>query len=204
MSPDTQTTTLDTPGTDLGGAAISATDLRLFPCVPPSTPHIVNWTAAQQEADFPENSTAYQQQPEALCAKMAALFAVAKDEYFEDGMESEFSRGLIRLIGEYGEKAVIELAFLILHDQVNAEIAAEALRWLGHMEDRRSYQRRLWLLERNLFTSSVRIRDGAVLGLTSLDDPHAIRYLRRAMNQEPYPELRRDMEQVLAQLETGS
>jgi hypothetical protein len=176
----------------------------------------MNWTVAQQEADLPENSTAYQQQPEALCAKMAALFAAAKDEYFEDGMESEFSRGLIRLIGEYGEKAVIELAFLILHDQVNAEIAAEALRWLGHMEgpggpaptqsrqDMRSYQRRLWLLERSLFTTSARLRDGAALGLASLDDPHAIRHLRKAIAQEPYPELRSDMVQVLAQLETGS
>jgi hypothetical protein len=147
---------------------------------------------------------------------MAALFAAAKDEYFEDGMESAFSRGLIRLIGEYGEKAVVELAFLILHDQVNAEIAAEALRWLGHMEgpggpaptqlrqDMRSYQRRLWLLERSLFTASARLRDGATLGLASLDDPHAVRYLRRAIAQEPSPELRSDMEQVLAQLETGS
>jgi HEAT repeat protein len=135
---------------------------------------------------------------------MATLFAAAKDEYFEDGMESEFSRRLIRLLGEYGEKAVIELAFLILHDQVNAEIASEALRWLGHMEDTRSYQKRLWLLERSLFTPSARIRDGAALGLASLDDPHAVRYLRRAIDQESYPELRSDMEQVLAQLETGS
>ena len=91
----------------------------------------------------------------------------------------------VRLIGEYGEKVVIELAFLILHDQVNAEIVAEALRWLGHMEDMRSYQRRLWLLERSLFTTSARLRDGAALGLASLDDPHAAQYLREPLSRNP-------------------
>jgi len=204
MSIDTQTATPDTPGKALGSVPSSATDSRLFPPMPQPPSDTTNWTVAQQEADLPENSTVYQPQPQSLCVKMAALFATAKDEYFEDGMESEFSRGLIRLIGEYGEKAVLELAFLIPHNQVNAEIASEALRWLGHMDDARSYQRRLWLLERSLFTTSARIRDGATLGLASLDDPHAVQYLQRAIAQESYPELRNDIEQVLAQLESGS
>jgi len=197
---NSETTTLDVPGMDLGIVTASATSRMILP----PTSEIVNWTVAQREAALPENSTTYQQRPEAIYSKMAALFAAATDEYFEDGIESDFSRGLLRLIGEHGEKAVIELAFLILHDEVNAEIAAEALRWLGHIEDARSYPKRLWVLERSLFTPAARIRDGAILGLASLNDPHAIRYLRKAIDQEPLLELRSDMEQVLAQMERGS
>jgi hypothetical protein len=201
MKMDSQTATSEISS---GGVTVSATDRRPFSSEWRPLLGDINWTRTPQDTEATENVTAYQEPAQDLSAKMVALFAAAKDEYFEDGMESDFSRGLVRLIHAYGEKAVIELAFLILLDQTNAEIASEALRWLGHMEDARSYQRRLWLLERSLFMRSGRIRDGAVLGLASLDNPHAIRYLRQAIDQEPSPELRHDMEQVLAQLETGS
>jgi hypothetical protein len=61
----------------------------------------------------------------------------------------------------------------------------------------------LWLLERSLGSRSSRIRDGAVLGLAFLDDAAAIPYLRQVIDREPVKELRADMEQVLAQLESS-
>jgi HEAT repeat protein len=57
------------------------------------------------------------------------------------------------------------------------------------------------LLESSIFRSSARVRDGAALGLAFLDDPHAIPYLKRAIENEKYSELREDMQMVLAQLE---
>lgn len=70
------------------------------------------------------------------------------------------------------------------------------------MDHAPSYRFRLWLLERSLNCSQARIRDGAILGLSYLNDPHAISYLKLAIGLEKCTELREDMEQVLEQLES--
>ena len=95
------------------------------------------------------------------------------------------------------------LAYLIVYEKVNAEIASEALRWLGRMDHPVSYHYRLWLLERGLRCSSAIVRDGATLGLASLDDHHAVTYLKQTIQREPCEELRKDMGQVLIQLENN-
>ena len=133
--------------------------------------------------------------------KIETLFGAAREQVFEDGMESDFSKELISLVKKYGNAAITVLTRLIITEQVNAEVASEALRWLGNIEHPASYRSRLWLLERSLFCSSARVRDGAALGLASLDDPHAIPHLRRAIQRENCNELRKDIEQVLIQLE---
>jgi hypothetical protein len=45
------------------------------------------------------------------------------------------------------------------------------------------------------------VRDGATLGLASLNDPQAITPLKQAIEREQIGELREDMQQVLDQLE---
>lgn len=133
--------------------------------------------------------------------RVRTLFGAAKEEIFEGGMESEFSRGLVSLVKEYGKSAIGILARFIVYEQVNEETASEALRWLGQMDHPSSYNERLRLLEKCLRNSSARVRDAASLGLASLDDPHAIPRLKQAIQRETCAELREDMEQVLAQLE---
>lgn len=135
-----------------------------------------------------------------LSKRIRILFTAAKEEVFEDGYESKFSRELISLVQQYDEQAMEPIIRLIVNEQVNPEVAAEALRWLGETEEPLTRSSRRWLFERTLYSSSSRVRDGATLALASLDDPHAIPYLRRAIEQESYPELRKDMEQVLEQL----
>lgn len=167
----------------------------------------MSWTANPQkvyeEPEWLGNSTAQQVHPEDLDRKIEALFAAAKEQDFEDGMESEFSKGLGSLIKKYGDDAMEGLAYFIVYEKVNAEVASEALRWLGRIDHPTSYHFRLWLLERSLLCSSARVRDGAALGLASLDDPHAISYLKQAIQREGCSELREDMEQVLTQLESA-
>jgi len=148
-----------------------------------------------------ENSTVQQRRPERIEQKIEDLFKSAKEQVFEDGMESEFSKELISLVEKYGDVAMEVLAHLIVYEKVNAEVASEALRWLGRMDHTPSYRYRLWLLERSLRCSSARVRDGAVLGLASLDDPDAITHLKQAIQRERVEELRKDMEQVILQLE---
>jgi hypothetical protein len=132
--------------------------------------------------------------------RVEALFIGAKEEVFEDGMESEFSKGLVSTIREYSDAAMEVVANLIVHEKVNPEVASEVLRWLGNVDHTPTYDKRLWLLERSLHCSSARVRDGATLGLASLDHPHAIPYLEGAIQREQSEELREDMKQVLEQL----
>ena len=149
-----------------------------------------------------ENTTAPQEGQAEVKQKIKELFSKFQDEIFEDGMESEFSKELIKLIVKYDEQALDELTIHILNKDVNEEIASDALRWLGRIEHTSSYNKRLWLLERSLFSFSARIRDAAAVSLASLDDPHAIRFIQIAIEKEPYAELCEDMQQVVAQLES--
>lgn len=148
-----------------------------------------------------ENCTAQQERPREIDQEITILFEAAKEQDFEDGMESEFSKKLASLVKKYGNAAMKVVADLVIHERVNAEVASEALRWLGRMDHPTSCHFRRWLLERSLGCSSAMVRDGAALGLASLDDPHAIPYLKQAILRENYTELREDMEQVLVQLE---
>jgi HEAT repeat protein len=114
---------------------------------------------------------------------------------------SELSNNLAYSLQKYGIDVVDLLIFLITCENIKAEMAAEILRWLGRTDHPEIYRERLWLLERSLKCSSATVRDAGVLGLASLDDPHAIPYLKRAIKKEKNLELRQHMERVLAQLE---
>lgn len=148
-----------------------------------------------------ENATAPQEGQAEVKQKIEELFSKFQDEIFEDGMESDFSRELIKLVVKFNEQMIDALTILILQEGVNEEIASDTLRWIGRIEHSASYNKRLWLLERSLFSPSARIRDAAVVSLASLDDPHAIRFIRTAIERETYPELREDLQQVVVQLE---
>lgn len=186
--------------TNWGFVATAGTDLAVRRPRPKLEPP--PWTTFLQQDVRLENSTAQSEVHKDLDQKILALFEAAKEQNFEDGMESEFSKGLVDVVKNYGVAAIEALAPLIIDEKVNPEVASEALRWLGRINHPVSYHRRLWLLERSLRCSSARVRDGATLGLAFLDDPHAITYLRQAIQQEKISELRADMEQVLAQLES--
>lgn len=137
--------------------------------------------------------------PKEIGQRIEELFASSVGTLFEDGMESEFSRELSALI--QSDEANIEvIANLVIGGSTDSEVASEALRWIGRVEHRRSYQRRRWLLERALRHPSARVRDGALLGLAFMDDPHSIPYLQRAIGGEPVIQLCVNMQQVLSQL----
>lgn len=148
-----------------------------------------------------QNTTAESEIPFDCLDRLQRLFETALEERFEDGIETEFSKGLTAVIKAYGNIAIQEIVSLILYRRTNSEVAGEALRWIGQIEDPTTHRFRLWLLEQSLNSSSARIRDAASLGLASLDDPQSIPALQQAIEKEPYTELREDMEQVLEGLQ---
>jgi hypothetical protein len=164
--------------------------------------HLDTAITSRIHEDHPKNSTVRLPRSEEINRKLWRLFEAGKDEIFEDGMESDFSKGLVQLIREHGNNAVSDLAYYIAYEKVDPEVAAEALRWLGLIDHPETYNFRLWLLERSLQSSRPSIRDAAALGLSFLDDPHAIPYLRRVIETELVDMLREAIRQVLNQLES--
>ncbi|MCG3117207.1 MAG: HEAT repeat domain-containing protein [Candidatus Manganitrophus sp. SA1] len=130
-----------------------------------------------------------------------SLCEAAKEETFESGVESNFSRELLSLIREYGNIAIEVLANLIGTNRIDEEVASEVLLSLGQSHHSATYSFRLWLLEKSLTLPSLMIRDGAVLGLAYMDDPHSIPYLKTAIEREECEEVRKVMKKVLIQLE---
>lgn len=128
------------------------------------------------------------------------LFRGASDEVFEDGMDSDFSNGLHGVILEHGVEAVAALDGMISADGVNPEVAAEALVWVGRIDDQATHDVRLSVLERALESPDVCIRDGASIGIEAMDDPAAVDSLRRAIGVERCGLLRDNLRAVLGQL----
>jgi glutaminase len=136
-----------------------------------------------------------------LADRIRSLWRNAIGVIFEDGIPSNFSRGLIDLVITCGEDARVALAEKMIHEQIHAEVIAEALRWFGQIEHQPSSSWRLWMLQCCLNSKIGRIRDGALIGLALMDDPISIATIQQAIEREPIEELRADMRQVLAQLQ---
>lgn len=138
--------------------------------------------------------------PESLVEELRQIFFAAKEEVFEDGMDSVFSRQLVDFMESHGRLAIDILSDLLLLEQVNAEVAGEALRHVGYLEHSPTRLVRRRLLEHCLFGSSARVRDGAILGIAAMDDPKSIPYVEQAVERESIAELQEDMQAVLEQL----
>lgn len=151
---------------------------------------------------FTNNSTTQEEQLDDIKSDIGSLFKGAIEETFEDGIESKFSRELIQLVTTYKQAALAIVSDIIISGHTNPEVASEALRWIGRMDHSQTYSNRLWLLESCLNSSSSKVRDGAVLGLSSMDDCNAIPYIKSAIEREHISDLRKDMKQLLEQLES--
>jgi hypothetical protein len=143
------------------------------------------------------SSTRAREIPEELEREVERAFEAAREEEFEDGMESQFSKKLLALIQTRGDLAVEAVNRVIFDKNSDAEVAAEAMRWLGQLRDRETHSYRVWVLKQGLESASPRIRDGAVLGLSFLGDPRVIPDLEQAYVRETVAELRSDIQAVL-------
>ena len=128
------------------------------------------------------------------------LFNESKEQFFEDGIETQFSKELTEFILKYGNKAVDILSGLFEYGKVSPESIDESLRWIGKIRHEDSYLYRKWLVERCLFHPNPKVRDAASIGISMMDDPKSIPSLKKATEKETIKEIKEDMESVLAQL----
>jgi hypothetical protein len=127
--------------------------------------------------------------------------ALAAEEWFEDGVESRFSRALSSLLHAYAEGAVAAVEAFVDSPGTNVDVAVEAAKWLGGVDHAATKLYRRTLLEKMLNSPVARLRQGAAAGLASMDDPDSLDVLRRALDREPNRMLRGYLQLVANQLE---
>jgi hypothetical protein len=101
----------------------------------------------------------------------------------------------------YNNLGVQVIGNVISTREINPEILSEVFRWIGDVNDSSSRKSRRELLESYLLNCrSAQERDGALIGLASMNDPDAISSLQLAIEKEEIKALRLNMKQVLEQL----
>jgi hypothetical protein len=150
---------------------------------------------------FAESSTAMREVNPYLVQEIRNLFDQGAHEFFQDGVESNFSRKLLRILRHYGQQAFQAIAEYLSSTNPQPDVTSEALRWLADYNDKTTFYSRWNILHDSLHSPSPRVRDGAILGFAALDDPHAAKLLREAKTKEQIAELRVLIDQVVNQLE---
>lgn len=160
-------------------------------------------TIARQKRGTPESLTEHQVN-EDLYRSTRGLFMSALDEEFEDGLESEFLLRLKDIVLDRRQEAIQAISTIVTSNFQRPEVIAETLQLLGDIDDPSTYRERLTLLENSLSNASRWIRDGAALGIASMNDPHAIAPLQTAAANEEIKDLKDDLMKVLKKLENNS
>jgi len=150
---------------------------------------------------YTESSTAQYENRSQLIEEFQNLFEAARDETFESGIETIFSRRLLALVKRYRGAAMEVLAAIIIAGSASSMVAAETLYWLARMNDPSTHRQRLELLESALAkASSARVRYSAGLGLGAMGDPRAIRPVKNALENETDEDVRRVLGMALSRL----
>jgi hypothetical protein len=134
---------------------------------------------------------------EDICTALNYLHSDLYDELGKD----EFTQMLETILIENGNLVVNILFSMIDQNQIKGIALTQVLKSIGDVKHVESHSDRLLLLERFLFHKLPRIRDGASLGLSLLNDSHAIRYLEMAISCEDIDELKVNFQKVVQQLE---
>jgi hypothetical protein len=134
-------------------------------------------------------------------SKLTDAIALARGEWFEDGIESQLSRALSTLLHTYGSLVVAPLETFFGAPTSDIAIAVEAAQWLGEVDHKPSQKYRRTLLEKLLRASSTRLRHGAAAGLAAMNDPSSLAALHDVFGREENTRLRRYLELVIEQLE---
>lgn len=135
----------------------------------------------------------------AITRTLDALVERARDENFEDGMDSNLSIGIRVLFRNYGESFAGVLDERLKQSDISARILTEILHTLGNIEDDATRDWRFARLVDFLRSPLTLARDAAAVGLSYLDDKGAVPYLHEAIRRETNEAFREDLRAIVDQ-----
>lgn len=196
LAPDVVGVRLARPGLFIAGLVLSAALTTGGTVVTLADP-----TRRRSDDVAAESSTADLEIDRVLLDEVRELFEHGAAEFFHDGVQSNFSRTLLRMLALRGQSAFRAIAEYLFTGDAKPDVVSEALRWLADFNGASTLAQRWAILHQTLKDRSPRVRDGAILGFAALDDPRARSLLVGARQLEQIAELRALIDQVLAQLE---
>ncbi len=133
-----------------------------------------------------------------LSRELAKVFSLAAGEHFEDGMDTMFSREIGRFVRTHGLLAIANYRRAIEQNLFRESYLAEALLWIGELDNDETREARRILLEDACSSESVSVRDAAVSGLSYLGAAKSKRRLEKMLTVERVKDVRANIEAVLA------
>jgi hypothetical protein len=188
------------PGPFFAGVVLAAALTVVGPSPAIATPEFL---LRRRYGSLAESGTEALEVDRHLLAEVRQLFEQGATEFFQDGTQSRFSVEFLRLLAERGVDAIVAVSDYLFSGQANPDVSSEALRWLAELSDPATLPNRWAIFERSLRDASPRVRDGAIVGFASLDDSRAVAALLEAREHEHITELRRLIDQVVAQLQSS-
>lgn len=135
-----------------------------------------------------------------LVEEFVGYINAARNERFEDGMESRFSQRVRKSILSGGPNAVSAWEQALTLNDNAYETTEEFLRIIGDMRDQKSHEKRREVLTEMLRHRKPAVRDAAGLGIAALNDPSTLTAVKEAMDSETGEWVKRGLRQVAEQL----
>lgn len=188
----------DTAKPSLIVAALAMSAMMLSGSSLPEQQTSIFWR--RRDALAAENQTTLFETTPDIRQAVRKVFDAGAREFFEDGVESSFSRDLANLVAKHGAVAFNAIFDYVSTGYRNPDVVSEALRRLADFGMPSTLPARWAILRKSLRDASPKVRDGAILGFAALDDARASTLLREAREDEQLGELRHLIDQVLEQL----
>ncbi|MFC1981340.1 HEAT repeat domain-containing protein, partial [Chloroflexota bacterium] len=106
------------------------------------------------------------------------------------------------LINRHGRPIIRALRVLINRQELNNSLIYEGLVSIGRLQNSNTESDRFELLVGLLDHHAPIVRDGAIMGLSFMDNKKAIPYLRKTLTKETVRALRENIEVAISDLET--
>jgi hypothetical protein len=135
-----------------------------------------------------------------LSRTLDTLIDSAREERFEDGMDSNFSVGLRVFFRDYSVEFARVLERRLRQGGISPRVLVELAYTLGQIRDDATVEWRLATLVDFLKSPTPSVKDAGAVGLAYLDDKRAVPYLREAMEREAVASFREDLRAVVEQL----
>jgi len=135
-----------------------------------------------------------------LTKSINKVFEESKDITFEDGFENLLTIKINEAILAFGTTAIKAIDSILSNEKDKLNAKNEALKMIGRINDPSTHIERKTLLLKYLFSENIILKDGAIIGLSYLDDPSVISMLQYAISRESNATLKYDLQQLLEQL----
>ena len=130
------------------------------------------------------------------------LFDAYRHEEFDTDIAYEFTNDLDMFIQANGKSAIRIINNLIKKQAFDEDLISETLKVLGRIEDENTKEQRYQVLMGFIKHNSAIIRDGAVSGLSFLDDKRALLQLRILFETENVPTLKNNIKVAIKGFES--